>query len=128
MEITIETPALIFSAISLLMIAYTTRYVSLSQVIRDLSTEYKEQPTNAIKRQINSLMKRVKYIRNMQVLALTAFAINILTMIFIMIGIHHYVDLLFFFALSLVIMSLVICIIEVSLSAQALEVLLQDIK
>lgn len=124
-KLTISMPTLVFSAISLLMIAYTSRYVTLTQVIRNLHDSYLSQPEKKTAAQINSLMRRVRYIRNMQIAALMAFAINILTMILLYFKLDVIASFLFFIGLSLVFISLVICIIEVTLSAQALEFLLE---
>ena len=40
MEITFNTPALLFPAISLLLLAYTNRYLALANLIRKLHDEY----------------------------------------------------------------------------------------
>lgn len=124
-KLTISTPTLVFSAISLLMIAYTSRYITLTGVIRDLHKAYQDHPEQKTVKQIKSLMQRVKYIRNMQVLALLAFAINIFTMILIFFGSMILASVLFFIGLFLIFVSLIICIIEVTVSAKALEYLLE---
>lgn len=44
MEISLTTPALLFPAISLLLLAYTNRFLTLAGLIRNLYKLYKEQP------------------------------------------------------------------------------------
>ncbi|MDD3028461.1 MAG: DUF2721 domain-containing protein [Erysipelotrichaceae bacterium] len=122
---TLQTPTYVFSAISLLMIAYTSRYVAITQVIRQLN-ENGTKREGRIDCQIKSLMKRVKYIRNMQISALVGFSLNILTMILIALGFDFMVPTLFLAGLAFVLVSLVICILEIALSAQALSISLSD--
>lgn len=122
---TLQTPTYVFSAISLLMIAYTSRYVAISQVIRHLNENVTSRD-GRVECQIRSLMKRVKYIRNMQISALVGFSLNIMTMILIALGIDFLVPPLFLAGLAFVLVSLVICILEIALSAQALSISLAD--
>ncbi len=122
---TLQTPTYVFSAISLLMIAYTSRYVAISQVIRHLS-ESAPGSDSRVECQIRSLMKRVKYIRNMQITALIGFCANIMTMILIVLGIDFLIAPLFIAGLVLILVSLGICIMEIALSAQALSISLSD--
>ena len=66
MEITLTTPALLFPAISLLLVAYTNRFNTISARIRALYSQYKQDPDDILVGQIESLRKRVYLIRNMQ--------------------------------------------------------------
>ena len=43
MEITLTTPSLLFPAISLLMLAYTNRFLTLATIIRGLHDRYQTQ-------------------------------------------------------------------------------------
>ncbi len=60
------TPALIFPAISLIMLAYTNRFLGLSSVIRNLTHEYQLHPDEPLLLQIDNLQRRVMMVRNMQ--------------------------------------------------------------
>ena len=122
---TLQTPTYVFSAISLLMIAYTSRYVAITQVIRNLN-EGSTKRDNRVEGQIRSLMKRIKYIRNMQISAMIGFSLNILTMILITLGFDSVVKPLFLSGLGFVFVSLIICIMEIALSAQALSISLNQ--
>ena len=66
MEISLTTPALLFPAISLLLLAYTNRFLALANLIRNLHAKYMSEKDLKIKAQISNLKKRVILIRNMQ--------------------------------------------------------------
>lgn len=123
---TLQTPTLLFSAISLLMIAYTSRYVAISAVIRNLNENPDIEVNRKVECQIESLMRRVRYIRDMQISALIGFSLNILSMMLIVLEAYAWVAPLFFSSLVFVFISLVICIIEIGLSAQALNISLDE--
>lgn len=122
----LQTPTLLFSAISLLMIAYSTRYVAISAVIRNLNENPSIEIDRAVQCQIDSLMRRIRYIRDMQISALIGFALNIMSMMLIVIDFQAWVAPLFFASLIFVLASLIICIVEIALSAQALSISLND--
>jgi len=44
MEITLTTPALLFPAISLLLLAYTNRFLAIAALIRALHSQYRDEP------------------------------------------------------------------------------------
>ena len=44
MELSINTPALLFPAITLLMLAYTNRFLALASLVRSLHDEYNQAP------------------------------------------------------------------------------------
>ena len=72
-ELTLTTPALLFPAISLLMLAYTNRFIVLAQLVRDLHREYTKQPNPALEGQINNLRSRIVIIKNMQIYGALSF-------------------------------------------------------
>ena len=41
-ELTLTTPALLFSAVSLILLAYTNRFLSYAQLVRQLRDRYME--------------------------------------------------------------------------------------
>lgn len=43
-ELTLTTPALLFSAVSLILLAYTNRFLSYAQLVRTLRDRYMEDP------------------------------------------------------------------------------------
>ena len=67
MEIDLTTPALLFSAISLIMLAYTNRFLSYAQLVRTLKDQYRENHSAVTAAQIANLRKRLYLTRAMQV-------------------------------------------------------------
>jgi hypothetical protein len=129
MELTFNTPALLFPAISLLLLAYTNRFVALASLVRNLHREYKQNgEEELLVRQIRNLRRRINFIRYMQGLGVFSFLLCVVCMYCIYnnwLQMAHYV-----FALSLLslLASLVISLIEIIASTNALEVELSDIE
>lgn len=128
MELTFNTPALLFPAISLLLLAYTNRFVALANLVRNLHKEYKEDSEAKILiPQIRNLRRRINFIRYMQGLGVFSFLLCVVCMYCIYnnwLQFAHYV-----FALSLLslLASLIISLIEIIASTNALELELSDI-
>jgi hypothetical protein len=129
MEINFNTPALLFPAISLLIIAYTTRFVALANLVRKLHADYVGgEKSKLILQQIKSLRERINLIRYMQGLGVFSFLLCVVSMYCI------YSNWLliakYFFALSLLslVASLVISLIEIIKSTNAIELELSDIE
>ena len=59
MDFSLTTPALLFSAISLLLLAYTNRFLTLAALIRDLYSRYKAQPDKKLIGQLHNLRYRI---------------------------------------------------------------------
>jgi hypothetical protein len=127
-EFSINTPALLFSAISLLMLAYTNRFLALAQLIRSLHAQYKEKPEEIISLQMHNLHKRLYLIRNMQILGISSLLLCVISMFLIYISVGLVAKIIFGIALLLLIISLAISIWEINISVKALEVRLSDIE
>jgi hypothetical protein len=84
MEISINTPALLFPAITLLMLAYTNRFLALSTLIRNLHGKYKQglEDPEALRGQIKNLKRRMNLIRQMQASGVLSFFFCVLCMFF----------------------------------------------
>jgi hypothetical protein len=129
MELTFNTPALLFPAISLLLLAYTNRFLALANLVRKLHDEYKKaEPNNMLVRQIHSLRRRLRLVRYMQTLGVFSFLCCVICMYSIYmewIVVSRYI-----FATSLLslLVSLVISLIEITQSTKALELELSDIE
>ncbi len=126
MELTIQTPALLFPALSLLLLAYTNKFLSIASLIRKLINDYEENQLVTTVSQIRSLRRRLWLIRWMQTFGVGSILLCVITMFLIYEG--HQVAAKILFALSFVLMitSLMITIVEIYLSAGALRVLLKD--
>lgn len=70
-EISLATPALIFSAVSLILLAYTNRFLAYAQIVRELYAEYKRNRNHVLIEQIANLRKRLSLARWMQILGVS---------------------------------------------------------
>jgi beta-lactamase regulating signal transducer with metallopeptidase domain len=127
-ELTLTTPALLFSAISLIMLAYTNRFLAYAAVIRNLSDKYLEKKEDSLIRQINNLKLRLNLTRWMQIFGISSLLLCVLTMFLIYIDQHLIAVWIFGIALILLILSLALLIREIQISAQALQHHLGDIE
>ena len=127
-ELTLTTPALLFSAISLIMLAYTNRFLAYAAVIRNLSEKYLEKKDDTLMRQINNLKLRLNLTRYMQILGITSLLLCVLTMFLIYIDQHIVAVWVFGFALILLILSLAFLIMEIQISAKALQYHINDME
>lgn len=67
MQIDLTTPALLFSAISLIMLAYTNRFLSYASLVRTLKEQHQKNHSSVTAAQIANLRKRLYLTRAMQV-------------------------------------------------------------
>jgi DMSO reductase anchor subunit len=129
MDITINTPALLFPAISLIMLAHTNRFLALASRVRSLHANYEKGEKQAvIHSQIRNLKYRLRLIKNMQALGILSFLVCIFCMYCIYIEAMQWANVLFAVSLLLFISSLVLSLIEVQLSTKALELQLSDME
>ena len=127
-EITLTTPALLFSAISLIMLAYTNRFMSYATLIRSLHEKFKVKPDDVLLGQIANLRKRLYLTKYMQILGVSSLFLCVLTMFLIFIGSQLLAIWIFGVALVLLIASLGISIIEIQISVHALNLHLGDME
>ncbi len=127
-ELTLTTPALLFSAISLIMLAYTNRFLAYAAVIRNLHDKYLEKMDESLLQQINNLKLRVNLTRYMQIFGISSLLLCVLTMFLIYIDQHIIAVWIFGIALVLLILSLALLIKEIQISAQALKLYISDIE
>lgn len=127
-ELTLTTPALLFSAISLIMLAYTNRFLAYATVIRNLHDKYLEKQEDSLLRQIKNIKLRLNLTRYMQIFGITSLLFCVLTMFLIYIGYQTIAVYFFGLALILLIISLALLIKEIQISAQALQHHIADIE
>ena len=70
-QLTLTTPALLFSAISLIMLAYTNRFLAYAAVVRSLHDKYLQKKDKALIKQIKNLKKRLYLTRSMQIFGIS---------------------------------------------------------
>ncbi len=126
MEFTIQTPTLLFSAISLLMLAYTNRFVVIANLIRELYAAHVASPSEVTAGQLKNLRKRMRIIRNMQVFGAFSFFFSVLSLLFIFLQSVLVAELLFGTSLIMMLISLILLIMELNISVHALNIQLKD--
>lgn len=127
-ELTLTTPAVLFSAISLIMLAYTNRFLAYASVIRNLHDKFLEVKEVRLLRQIKNLKLRLNLTIWMQIFGISSLLLCVLTMFLIFIGEHSLAVWSFGFGLILLIISLALLIKEIQISAQALQHHIADIE
>jgi uncharacterized membrane protein YfcA len=128
MKLSLATPALLFSAISLLLLAYTNRFLTIAQLVRNLHSKYKEHRDQIIFGQIRNLRKRINLIRNMQIFGLVSLLLCVVCMFLLYIERIAVAEIVFGVALILLIISLALSAWEIQISVKALNLHLSDLE
>ncbi len=128
MEINLTTPALLFPAISLLLLAYTNRFLTLATLIRTLHARYKEDPHDVLLGQIKNLRKRVILIRNMQAFGVLSLLLCVVCMFLLFANEQIAGRYTFGVSLILLIISLGLSVYEIQISVKALKLQLSDME
>lgn len=129
MELSINTPALLFPAITLLMLAYTNRFLALASLVRTLHSEYKEQQESEIlHKQIQNLHIRIRLIRNMQALGVLSFLLCVICMYLIFTTNFVAANWVFAGSLLSLLVSLIYSLAEIILSTRAIDLVLSDVQ
>lgn len=130
MDFTFSTPAVVFSATSLLMLAYTNRFLTLSELTRNLYNRYKDSngKDNSAKGQIDNLKLRLKIIRWMQIFGAVSFSLSVVSML-AMVFINYTVSLsIFIISLFCLLVSLGLLVFELQISVKAITIQLNEMK
>lgn len=128
MQIDITTPALLFSAISLIMLAQTNRFLSYAQLVRNLKEQHEESPNKVTAAQILNLRKRLYLTRAMQVTGIGSLLLSVISMLFFFMQLDTIAIWTFGTGLMLLIISLSTSIYEILISVKALELRLDKMK
>jgi hypothetical protein len=127
-ELPLSTPSLLFPAISLIMLAYTNRFLGIAKVVRDLYAEWRDSRDPTLEAQIESLRRRIRLIRSMQAMGVLSMIACVVSMGFLFFGYQMGGQLAFLLSLVLMVISLAYSFWEVALSGRALEILLGKMK
>ncbi|UZR93981.1 DUF2721 domain-containing protein [Chondrinema litorale] len=127
MDISLTTPALLFPAISLLLLAYTNRFLAIASLIRDLHAKYKKDRDKMLYGQIKNLKLRLILIRNMQALGISSLFICVLCMFLLYAGLLLIGQIVFGISLVLLMISLALSVWEIQISVNALNIQLGDL-
>jgi Protein of unknown function (DUF2721) len=129
LDISINTPALLFPAITLLMLAYTNRFLSLASLVRKLHDEYhRGEKEKNILNQIKNIRSRLNLIRYMQGLGIMSFLCCVLCMYVIFRGWMQLAHFIFASSLIFLLASIIFSLIEINKSTKAIELELSDIE
>lgn len=127
-ELPLSTPSLLFPAISLLMLAYTNRFLGLAAVVRALHANWQSTQEPMLLAQIRSLRKRIQIIKHMQTMGVLSlmFCVASTTLLFF----KHQTEGQITFGVSLILMlaSLTLSLVEIQISGTALDLQMRDVK
>lgn len=127
-DLSLTTPALLFPTISLLMLAYTNRFLTLATIIRNLYDRFHDSGDRNLLAQIDNLRRRVYLIRNMQIVGVLSLLMCVVSMFALFAGWARGGFWSFGAALVLMIISLGLSLHELTISAGALDLLLTDLE
>ena len=127
-ELSLTPPALLFSAVSLILLAYTNRFLSYAQLVRTLKEQHLQHPSKVTRAQIDNLRRRLHLTRTMQLLGVTSLFLCVVTMFLLYVGLILLSAYVFGAALLLLGGSLGVSIWEIQISVRALEIHLKDME
>ena len=115
---------MLFPAISLLLLAYTNRFLALANIIRnfDLSDNNKNDQA-----QIENLRSRIQLIKNMQGAGMASFFLCVLSMLAIYAEYQTIGSSIFASSLVLLLYSLWLSVREIHISVEALDMYLSNL-
>ena len=128
MELSLQTPALLFPAVSLLFLAYTNRFLALASLIRSLHAAYRTTPDARLLAQIKNLRTRVGLVRGMQMLGVVAILLCVLAMFLLYEKRQVAGSFVFAGGMVALMASLLLSLREIQISVDALNVLLADLE
>ena len=127
-ELSLTTPALLFSAVSLILLAYTNLFLSYAQLVRTLKEQHLQHPSKVTRAQIDNLRRRLHLTRSMQALGVSSLFLCVVTMFLIYVGMLLLSAYVFGAALLLLIASLGVSLWEIQISVRALDIHLKDME
>ncbi|BAU40572.1 DUF2721 domain-containing protein [Leptolyngbya sp. O-77] len=128
MSIDITTPAILFPTISLLLLAYTNRFVALASIIRNLHASHQNKPDPVLRQEIASLRYRIKLIRNMQAWGAASLLFSVICILLLFLGFIDAGRWIFAVSLVMMLVSLALSLREIQLSVVALDLHLRDVE
>jgi Protein of unknown function (DUF2721) len=127
MTFQVDTPALLFSATSLILLAYTNRFLTIAQIVRGLKQSYDEKKNKSILIEIRNLNLRLKLIRYMQLFGVFSLFLSVFAMFMLFFKLKVVGIVFFGIGLLSLLVSLGISFWEISISVDALQIHLKDI-
>ncbi|WP_297338350.1 DUF2721 domain-containing protein [Algoriphagus sp.] len=130
MELQLSTPALLFSAITLLMLAFTNRFLAIASLIRGLHKKFKDNPDeeDLVVEQLHNLRRRLSLIKNMQLFGIFSFLLCVICMYLLFQGYTIAANWVFVGSMGSLLIALGLSLIEIQISTQALNLELSDME
>ena len=128
MDFNLSTPALLFSAISLLMLAYTNRFLAIANLTRESVKAYQGNKSPNTLKQIRHFKIRLRLIKLTQVFGVVSFLICTVSMFLIMVKLITFVEVLFIVSLLSLATSLTLSLVEVLISISGLKMELEKVE
>ncbi|WP_100627742.1 DUF2721 domain-containing protein [Algoriphagus formosus] len=129
MELQLSTPALLFSAITLLMLAFTNRFLAIASLIRGLHKKFKDNPDEQlVVEQLHNLRRRLSLIKNMQLFGVFSFLLCIICMYLLFRGYTMAANWVFVGSMGSLLIALALSLIEIQISTKALNLELSDME
>lgn len=123
MEFSLTTPALLFPAISLLLLAYTNRFLTLASLLRSMTSG--DLPSNRVNKQVHNFRVRISMIKRMQAAGVISFFFCVICMFAQHLGYPTISYWLFAISLIILAYSLYLSVREIWISAEALDIHLE---
>jgi len=127
MRLDLATPALLFPAISLLLLAHTNRFLVTATRLRDLGAKYRATPEPGLARQLANLYYRIRLIRWTQGLGVGAMLMSLVSMLLTLSVQSQSAFLAFALGLVLLMSSLAVALWEIVISVDAIKVELGNV-
>ena len=127
-DFSLSTPTLLFSAVSLILLAYTNRFLGYAQLVRSLYKEFQDNKDDMLLAQIRNLRLRLHLTRAMQLLGILSLFLCVVSMLLTYINVHHLAIIAFGVALVLLIISLGVSAWEIHISTLAVDMHLKDME
>lgn len=121
-HLSLSAPGLLFPAISLVMLAYTNRFLGLASVARNLTAQYRREPDPATEAQVATLRQRVALTKHMQTMGVSSLSLCVACMFVLFFDLQDLARVLFSGAMLLLLGSLAVSLRENQLSVQALDI------
>lgn len=128
MEFNITTPALLFSAVTLLMLAFTNRFLALASLVRQFITIYEQKQEEKIYKQIQNFKIRLRLIKYTQVFGVLSILLCVFSMLLVFTGFILIAEVLFGLSLVAMIVSLFLSLYEIFISIGALKFELEKLE
>ena len=123
MTLEITTPAVLFPTVSLLLLAYTNRFLALTAIVRQMDSSGEVEHEFY---QVKNLRKRLNYIKKMQYFGVSSLLMCAISMLFLFLQMDFIGKISFGISLVSLIISLLFSLLEIQISLEALRIHLNN--